>query len=397
MIIDAPFKLPNAGRYFVLGETGLTTAVADFLQHVRPGAEFADFVSDPAEAGGAPVLVCDASVPHADELIADPDQESTYILPLPIGDMWAWWEFAKRMPPGQIHDDNLQIDLKDFGQMLVDMGRAVLDEGSGKFQIAETSYLSGHPDIIGKHSDEILTVLKNLSDDASRQTYSTLVTGEPQEIWARYAARVFQNVQYFEYIDYRKCEVVINGGVFDGWEMPFFTALLPKDAVVHNIDPLGHDFLSDYAKSWMKVAPQQYVEHRFALSNEAGEMEFNTDLDGQVSTDFQYKTDNPKPIKFPVRSLNDYVDELGLDRLDLIKLDLEGSDGPAIVGALDVIRKYRPHVAVSIYHHVSDFWNIPRLLIEAVPNYDFHMGHYSFERWETIVYGIPRERSKARA
>ena len=106
--------------------------------------------------------------------------------------------------------------------------------------------------------------------------------GHPLDQLGYYSERVFQRVQYFEYLNYGVCRTVLNGGVFEGFELPFLAVKLPEGAVVHNIDPLGHEFLSDYSRHWLGAAPIDWREHRLALAREPGEIMRRKSLDSQI-------------------------------------------------------------------------------------------------------------------
>ena len=43
-------------------------------------------------------------------------------------------------------------------------------------------------------------------------------------------------------------------------------------------------------------------------------------------------------------------------------MDIEGAEMPALIGGINTIKKYRPQLAISIYHTNSDFINIPLYL-----------------------------------
>ena len=69
----------------------------------------------------------------------------------------------------------------------------------------------------------------------------------------------------------------------------------------------------------------------------------------------------------------------------------------------DLIRiceKFRPQLAISIYHTnhgknkfpLTDIVDIPLRLTENLKNYSFFIDHYSFERFEMIFYCIPKEK-----
>lgn len=48
----------------------------------------------------------------------------------------------------------------------------------------------------------------------------------------------------------------------------------------------------------------------------------------------------------------------------LIKMDIEGAEYEALLGARDIISKYRPGLAISLYHRPADLWQIPILINE---------------------------------
>lgn len=50
----------------------------------------------------------------------------------------------------------------------------------------------------------------------------------------------------------------------------------------------------------------------------------------------------------------------------LIKMDIEGAEYEALLGARDIIAKYRPGLAISLYHRPADLWQIPLLINEII-------------------------------
>lgn len=75
-------------------------------------------------------------------------------------------------------------------------------------------------------------------------------------------------------------------------------------------------------------------------------------------------------------------------RVTFIKMDIEGSEVPAIQGAEKIIRTYKPKMAVCVYHKQDDLWTIPSLLLEFRPDYHFYLRTYSLFWGETVLYAI---------
>ena len=76
------------------------------------------------------------------------------------------------------------------------------------------------------------------------------------------------------------------------------------------------------------------------------------------------------------------------DTATFIKLDVEGAELEALKGARNTIKKYRPHIAVSIYHKPTDIFDIPEYLLKLNPDYKFYIRHYSTYYWEMVLHAI---------
>jgi hypothetical protein len=63
--------------------------------------------------------------------------------------------------------------------------------------------------------------------------------------------------------------------------------------------------------------------------------------------------------------------KFGESQLDLIKLDVEGSELEALTGGLETIIKQKPHLAIAIYHKPNDHWEIPLFVNRQFPFYEF--------------------------
>jgi FkbM family methyltransferase len=79
----------------------------------------------------------------------------------------------------------------------------------------------------------------------------------------------------------------------------------------------------------------------------------------------------------------------------LIKMDIEGAEPRAIVGATATIRASRPILAICAYHKCEHLWTLPALIKNALPEYEIFLRRYAEECWETVYYAIPPERLRS--
>jgi len=83
-----------------------------------------------------------------------------------------------------------------------------------------------------------------------------------------------------------------------------------------------------------------------------------------VSSHYLVSKDNrdKKAVDVQTISIDEFVKEENLERVDFIKMDIEGSEEKALLGAKETLRNFRTKLAISIYHKFSDFYKLPLLI-----------------------------------
>lgn len=93
--------------------------------------------------------------------------------------------------------------------------------------------------------------------------------------------------------------------------------------------------------------------------------------------------DDRGDVQVELKSIDSVVDG---DRVSFIKLDVEGYELEALIGAKETILKYHPRMAVSLYHKKEDIWKIPEYLLELHQDYKFYLRIYSNAYLEIVLY-----------
>lgn len=87
-------------------------------------------------------------------------------------------------------------------------------------------------------------------------------------------------------------------------------------------------------------------------------------------------------------SIDDFVKSNSIPKINFIKMDIEGAELPSLRGAVNTLRVFKPKLAISIYHSMNDFVDIPEYLNSLELGYKFFLGHYTIHAEETVLYAI---------
>lgn len=105
---------------------------------------------------------------------------------------------------------------------------------------------------------------------------------------------------------------------------------------------------------------------------------------GSDSKIVDYKTE----VQIETVSIDTYFSDCDCN---FIKMDIEGAEYFALQGAMQVIKRDRPILAISIYHSIEDFYRIPKYLMDELCGYKFYVRHHALICCETVLYAIPDE------
>jgi len=82
------------------------------------------------------------------------------------------------------------------------------------------------------------------------------------------------------------------------------------------------------------------------------------------------------------------------DPVTYIKMDIEGAELDALLGARRCIESYRPVLAICVYHKQHDVWRLPLLMKDMVPEYRLFLRCHEGDGWQTVAYAVPPGRVK---
>ena len=84
------------------------------------------------------------------------------------------------------------------------------------------------------------------------------------------------------------------------------------------------------------------------------------------------------------------IDGVCQEPVTFLKMDIEGAEMRALQGARETIQRYKPTLAISLYHRRDDIWEIPLWLHELVPEYKLYIRHHKTTPNDTVLYAVSR-------
>ena len=214
----------------------------------------------------------------------------------------------------------------------------------------------------------------------------------------RYCERRNLYKQYLEKIVKDKIRVIYDLGFFDGRNFLAYNKLLKNLEKIYAFEAIYNITKNQAMESIFKKENKVEIIEK-ALADREGEAVFCINkniLSGSALKEITTKKLNTLHYsdyeeKINLTSIDIYFKNNNIRPPDFIKTDIEGAEMSALKGAKETIEKYRPQLAISIYHSDSDFINIPLYLNKTLQDYTFKLGHYSRDNNETVLYAIPDE------
>jgi FkbM family methyltransferase len=91
-------------------------------------------------------------------------------------------------------------------------------------------------------------------------------------------------------------------------------------------------------------------------------------------------------LQVETQSIDDLAEERKLSHVDFIKMDIEGAETKALLGAEQTIRRHRPRLAISVYHNIKDYIRIPQWIADLDLGYRMYLDHFTIHGEESVLF-----------
>jgi FkbM family methyltransferase len=72
----------------------------------------------------------------------------------------------------------------------------------------------------------------------------------------------------------------------------------------------------------------------------------------------------------------------------IVKMDIEGAEKEALLGARQIISQKKPQLAICVYHKPDDVYSLAQIAKNYCDEYRLYLRHYSNHTGETVMYAV---------
>ena len=176
-------------------------------------------------------------------------------------------------------------------------------------------------------------------------------------------------------------DYVVDGGACLGDTAAVFSNAVGELGMVYSFDPLmDHIEILEHNTAQFPIKNVKVMP--FGLGNE------NIDSEPVRLNSYNPGFSAGSSV-VPLRKIDTLVRNHEIKRINFIKLDVEGFEMQVLIGGFNAINRFKPKIAVSLYHKPNDMFEILTYIKEYHPFYKFYLGHYTIHKEETVLYCDP--------
>ena len=198
---------------------------------------------------------------------------------------------------------------------------------------------------------------------------------------------LFVNQYENEFVKIEKGDVLLDCGACWGDTALFFA---------NKVGDFGHvysfEFIPENIEIFKRnISLNENISNRLTIvQNALGEISGKTLSFSNNGPGSRIENKKDNSINVQSITIDDFVTNNDVVKVDFIKMDIEGSELPSLKGAINVLRKFKPKLAISIYHSIDDFVDIPIYLNSLNLGYQFFIKHGTIHNEETVLLAISK-------
>lgn len=235
-----------------------------------------------------------------------------------------------------------------------------------------------------EHIDDYIWLYNNLKDYTSKKILFAILNN-----WYQYDFSTLKECMNYNYKHYFDLDVIPNcdNQVFVDVGAYIGDTTLDYIKIYNNYKKIYCYEITNYTMAILKNNLGEYkniVYKNKAVSCENSILYLKNSLVNSSAN----QVDNNGEIEIETVSLDNDI----LEKIDMIKMDIEGSEYNALIGAKNHIINDNPILLISVYHNNEDLWKLPKLIYEYNNNYNFYLRYYGNNIFPTeiVLFATPK-------
>ncbi len=234
-----------------------------------------------------------------------------------------------------------------------------------------------------EHENDFNKLYDLLEDNLSKETMNCIIKYR-LTLNKKYLSNIIVKPQYFQkdIIKPMKDEVFIDAGAYIGDTIDELTNFGGKNywKKVYAIEPdeFNREKLKNNIKKYENIEIIPIV-----LWSKKTKLNFNMNYNTSSHINL-----NEKNLKTKLVLTNSIDNICKKDKVTFIKMDIEGAEKEALLGAIKTIKRDKPRLAICIYHNKKDLCEIPFFIHDNFPWYKLYIRHHRDNVYETVLYCI---------
>jgi FkbM family methyltransferase len=153
---------------------------------------------------------------------------------------------------------------------------------------------------------------------------------------------------YFHQYVPKEGDTIIDVGAGTGWETLTFSRIVTSSGRVISIEAHPTTF-----RCLSKMCEKNRLDNVTLIQAAIGDQEREVQLSDDDEHEANFTTDVQSGIRVPGTTLDNIFGSLALSRVDYLKMNIEGAEGPALSGMRELVRHTR-NVCISCHDFLAD-------------------------------------------
>jgi FkbM family methyltransferase len=193
-----------------------------------------------------------------------------------------------------------------------------------------------------------------------------------------------ESIFYPKIIPRKKDDIIVDCGAFDGDTIAEYLLLFGENfrkIIAYEPDPINYKKLIRFINTLPPNLQEKIKASQIGVGDSESSVSFNSLGDSSSGVGLGN-------IKVKMHTLDNLLQGISPAQ---IKMDIEGYEFEALLGARKAILESNPSLSICVYHKPKDLWEIPLLVSSLGIRYDYYLLPHKIDGWDLVFYATKKD------